>query len=316
MAHDHSDLPHAGDGHSGHAHSGYVAPRNFGYAFAIATALNLALVALQIVYGILADSVALLADAGHNFGDAVGLILAWGAHAMSRWRPTQRYTYGFGSASILAALANAVILLVATGAIAWEAVQRFFEPAEVAGMTVMVVAAAGIVINGLSAWLLAAGTKTDLNIRGAFLHMIADGVVSFGVVVAGAAIVLTGQQWFDPLASLIISGVIVWGTWGLLRNAASMSLAAVPPGVDPSQVRRYLEGLPNVKELHDLHIWAMSTTETAMTCHLVVRDGYPGDAFRVEIAEQLRRRFAIGHPTLQIELGDAGECKLAPDHVV
>jgi cobalt-zinc-cadmium efflux system protein len=314
MAHIHSD--HSGDCHSGHAHSGYVAPRNFGYAFAIATALNLALVALQIVYGILADSVALLADAGHNFGDAIGLILAWGAHTMARWRPTQRHTYGFGSASILAALANAVILLVATGAIAWEAVQRFFQPAEVAGMTVMVVAAAGIVINGLSAWLLAAGTKTDLNIRGAFLHMIADGVVSFGVVVAGAAILLTGQQWFDPLASLIISGVIVWGTWGLLRNAASMSLAAVPPGVDPSQVRCYLEGLPNVKELHDLHIWAMSTTETAMTCHLVVRDGYPGDAFRVEIAEQLRWRFAIGHPTLQIELGDAGECKLAPDHVV
>lgn len=313
---DHRNARHSDAGHSHAEHDHAEGPKNFGRAFAIATALNLALVALQVVYGIVANSVALLADAGHNFGDAIGLVLAWGAHEMSRWRPTPRYTYGFGSASILAALANAVILLVATGAIGWEAVQRFFEPAEVAGTTVMVVAAAAIVINGFSAWLLAAGSNADMNIRGAFLHMVADGVVSLGVVVAGAAIVLTGRQWFDPLMSLIISAVIVWGTWGLLRNAMRMSLAAVPPEIDLSKLRAYLEGLPDVSEVHDLHVWAMSTRETALTCHLVVRNGYPGDAFRIEVADALHDRFGIGHPTVQIELGDAGECKLAPDHVV
>jgi cobalt-zinc-cadmium efflux system protein len=315
--HSHGSHSHASHSHGGHFHAGDDhAPRDFGSAFAIATVLNLALVVLQVVYGILADSVALLADAGHNFGDAVGLILAWGAHTMARWRPTSRYTYGFGAASILAALANSVILLIATGAIMFEAVQRFIEPAEVAGTTVMVVAATAIVINGFSAWLLAAGSKGDLNIRGAFLHMVADGVVSLGVVLAGAAIVLTGRQWFDPLMSLVISAVIIWGTWGLLRSATRMSMAAVPAGIDPSDVRAYLEALADVREVHDLHIWAMSTTETALTCHLIVRNGYPGDTFRHELAEQLRERFRICHPTVQIELGDGGECKLAPDHVV
>jgi cobalt-zinc-cadmium efflux system protein len=313
LADDHHDHVHGGHSHEGHApHEGIV---NFGRAFAIATVLNLGLVALQVVYGVLAHSVALLADAGHNFGDAIGLLLAWGAHAAARLPPTKRYTYGFGSASILAALLNSVILLVATGAIAWEAVQRFFEPGEVAGGTVMVVAAAGIVINGVSALLLAGGAK-DLNVRGAFLHMVADGIVSLGVVIAGAAILVTGWQWFDPAMSLIIAAVIVWGTWGVLRDAACLSLAAVPAGVDPLQVRGYLASLPEVKDVHDLHIWAMSTTETAMTCHLVMHDGYPGDAFRVEIAAELQRRFAIGHPTVQIELQDAGECTLAPDHVI
>jgi cobalt-zinc-cadmium efflux system protein len=312
VAHDHG--AHSGHSHAGHSHG--PAPRHFGRIFAIATVLNLALVVLQVVYGVLAHSVALLADAGHNFGDAIGLLLAWGAYAAGRLPPTKRYTYGFGSASILAALLNSVILLVATGAIAWEAVQRFFEPAEVAGVTVTVVAAAGIVVNGVSALLLATGSKGDLNIRGAFIHMVADGVVSLGVVIAGAAILLTGWQWFDPAMSLIIAAVIIWGTWGVLRDAASLSLAGVPAGLDPAQVRSYLRSLPNVKDVHDLHIWAMSTTETAMTCHLVMQDGYPGDAFRMEIAAELQRRFAIGHPTLQIELQDAGECTLAPDHVI
>jgi cobalt-zinc-cadmium efflux system protein len=312
VAHDHG--AHSGHSHAGHSHG--PAPRHFGRIFAIATVLNLALVVLQVVYGVLAHSVALLADAGHNFGDAIGLLLAWGAYAAGRLPPTKRYTYGFGSASILAALLNSVILLVATGAIAWEAVQRFFEPAEVAGVTVTVVAAAGIVVNGVSALLLATGSKGDLNIRGAFIHMVADGVVSLGVVIAGAAILLTGWQWFDPAMSLIIAAVIIWGTWGVLRDAASLSLAGVPAGLDPAQVRSYLRSLPNVKDVHDLHIWAMSTTETAMTCHLVMQEGYPGDAFRMEIAAELQRRFAIGHPTLQIELQDAGECTLAPDHVI
>jgi cobalt-zinc-cadmium efflux system protein len=312
--HSHSGHSHGPHSHAGHAH--HLASHNFGRIFAIATMLNLGLVVLQVVYGVLAHSVALLADAGHNFGDAIGLLLAWGAHAAGRLPPTRRYTYGFGSASILAALLNSVILLVATGAIAWEAVQRFFEPGEVAGVTVMVVAGAGIICNGVSALLLAAGSKGDLNVRGAFLHMVADGVVSLGVVIAGAAILLTGWQWFDPVMSLIIAAVIVWGTWGVLRDAACLSLAAVPAGVDPLQVRGYLASLPEVKDVHDLHIWAMSTTETAMTCHLVMHDGYPGDAFRIAIAAELQRRFAIGHPTVQIELQDAGECTLAPDHVI
>jgi cobalt-zinc-cadmium efflux system protein len=291
------------------------APADFGRAFAVATALNLALVVLQGVYGVLANSMALLADAGHNLGDVVGLLMAWAAHHLANRDPTSRFTYGFRSASILAALFNAVILLVMTGAIAWEAVQRFFTPADVAGVTVMVVAAIGIVINGLSAWLLMAG-QGDLNVRGAFLHMLADAGVSFGVIVAGGAIVLTGWRWLDPLASLIVSAVIVAGTWGLLREATRMSLAGVPRGIDPLQVRAYLESLPGVTAAHDLHIWAMSTSETALTCHLVMPKGHPGDAFLADISRALHHRFRIGHPTLQIELADAGTCPLASEQVV
>jgi cobalt-zinc-cadmium efflux system protein len=312
-AHSHGEHSHAGHSHAGLAHS--HAPKDFGPAFAIATLLNFALVVTQVVYGVKAQSVALLADAGHNFGDAIGLVLAWGAHALARRRPTRHYTYGFRSASILAALLNAVILLVATGAIALEAFERLFEPAEVAGVTVMVVAAVGILINGLSAWLLRAGAG-DLNVRGAFLHMLADMGVSVGVVVAGAGIVLTGWVWLDPAMSLIVSVVIVWGAWGLLRDAGKMSLAAVPPNIDPMQVRAYLESVSGVEASHDLHIWAMSTTETALTCHLVMPKGHPGDAFLAQRCHELHDRFGIGHVTLQIELGDAGACKLAPDHVV
>jgi cobalt-zinc-cadmium efflux system protein len=319
MSNHHAEHSHAGHAHAGHSHVGHThvhAPRNFGRVFAIAASLNVALVVVQVVYGLLAHSVALLADAGHNFGDVVGLLLAWGAHGLSGRGPTKRYTYGFGSASILAALLNAIILLVATGAIAWEAVHRLLAPAEVAGITVMVVALIGIVINGVSAWLLMAGSKSDLNVRGAFLHMIADAGVSLGVVIVGGGIALTGWLWLDPVMSLVISAVIVWGTWGLLRDAVKMSLAAVPEGIDPLQVRRYLEGRPGVKAAHDLHIWAMSTTETALTCHLVMPNGHPGDAFFAEISHELQHRFAISHPTLQIELEDAGTCALAPDHVV
>jgi len=318
VPHDHAGHSHAGHSHA-HAHAGDShahSPADFGRTFAIATSLNLALVVIQVVYGIIAQSVALLADAGHNFGDAIGLVLAWGAHGLAARTPSSTYTYGFRSASILAALFNAVILLVATGAIALEAVQRMFAPAEVAGVTVMVVAAIGIVINGVSAFLLMAGSKGDLNVRGAFLHMVADAAVSFGVVVAGAMIVLTGWFWVDPVVSLLISAVIVWGTWALLRDAIKLSLAAVPRGIDPFQVRLYLESLPGVKAIHDLHIWAISTTETALTCHLVMPGGHPGDAFLEATSQELHHRFKIGHPTLQIELEDAGACALAPDHVV
>jgi cobalt-zinc-cadmium efflux system protein len=284
--------------------------------FAMATALNLGLVAIQVFYGIVANSVALLADAGHNFGDALGLVIAWGAYVLAKFNPTARYTYGFRSASILAALLNGVILLVATGAIAWEAIGRFFEPHQVAGATVMVVAALGIFINGLSAWLLMAGQKGDLNIRSGFLHMVADAAVSLGVVAAGGLILLTGWNWLDPTVSIAISAVIVWGTWGLLREAIDHSLSAVPSDIDPAAVANYLRKLPGVSEVHDLHIWAMSTTETALTCHLVMPKGHPGDEFLQKLCDQLHDKFKIAHPTVQIELADTGACKLAPDHVV
>jgi cobalt-zinc-cadmium efflux system protein len=314
MAHDHHGPPDHDHSHrgSGHAH----APKDFGAIFAIATALNAALVIAQICFGIAAHSVALLADAGHNFGDALGLLIAWGAHSLAKLNPTSRYTYGFRSASILAALLNGMILLVATGAIAWEAIGRLFEPAQVAGLTVVVVAAAGILINGFSAWLLMAGRKGDLNIRAAFLHMLGDAAVSFGVVIAGALIIVTGWYWLDPAVSIVISLVIVWGTWGLLREAVNQSLGAVPSTIDPREVAKYLTSLAGVTAIHDLHVWAMSTTETALTCHLVIPDGHPGDEFLQELCHELHDKFGIAHPTLQIELANAGVCKLAPEHVV
>jgi len=302
--------------HDYHRHVHGHAPGNFGRMFALVTALNLGLVAVQVLYGVVAHSVALLADAGHNFGDALALVIAWGAHVLAKLNPTARYTYGFRSASILAALINGMILLVVTGAIAWEAIWRFFEPHDVAGTTVVVVAALGILINGFCAWLLMMGEKGDLNIRGAFLHMIADAAVSLGVVVAGGLILLMGWNWLDPTVSLVISGVIVWGTWGLLRKAISHSLDAVPAEIDPSEVAKFLGGLPGVESIHDLHVWAMSTTETALTCHLVMPKGYPGDEFLQKLCDQLHDKFEIAHPTVQIELADTGACKLAPEHVV
>jgi len=314
----HEAHDHAGGGHKhhDHAHSRAHVPNDFGRMFAIATALNLGLVAIQVLYGVIAHSVALLADAGHNFGDALGLVIAWGAHVLSRVNPTPRFTYGFRSASILAALLNSVILLVATGAIAWEAVGRLFAPGEVAGLTVMVVAAVGVAINGFSALLLMSGQGSDLNVRGAFLHLVGDAAVSLGVVVAGGAILLTGWNWLDPTVSIVISALVVWGTSGLLREAVNRSLSAVPLGIDPTGVATYLRDLPGVEAIHDLHVWAMSTTETALTCHLVMPKGHPGDEFLRQLDHQLHHKFRIVHPTIQIELGDAGTCRLAPEHIV
>jgi cobalt-zinc-cadmium efflux system protein len=310
---DHDDDDH--DHNYGHGHD--HAPTDFGRVFAIAATLNVALVVAQVVFGVLANSVALIADAGHNLGDVLGLLMAWGAHGMARWQPTKRYTYGFRSASILAALFNSIILLVATGAIAWEALRRLSGDNDVAGVTVMVVAAAGIVINGVSAWLLMAGREGDLNIRGAFLHMVGDAAISLGVVAAGAAILATGWNWLDPVASLVIAVLIVWGTWGLLREAVMMSLDAVPQGVDGAKVEGYLRSLPGVSEVHDLHIWAMSTTETAMTVHLVRPGAGLDDHLLHDVCHELERRFRISHATLQVEAGDTEhECRLAPDHVV
>ena len=310
-AHGHGHGHDHGHGHGGHSH----APSTFGAAFALATALNIGLVVIQAVYGLLAHSMALLADAGHNAGDVLALVLAWGSHAMSQRHPTERYTYGFRSTSIMAALINATILLVVTGAIAWAAVERLFAPQPVAGVTVMVVAVLAILINGAAAAILARGNKDDLNVYGAFLHLVADAAVSAGVVVAGLIILLTGWLWVDPVASLIISAVIVWSTWGVLRDAAKMSLQSVPPQIDPGAVRIYLQSLPAVAEVHDLHIWPMSTTETALTCHLVMPDGYPEADFIELVYVGLHERFGIGHPTIQIERGDR-PCKLSPAHIV
>jgi len=306
------------EGHQGHDHDpGHVhAPANFGKAFAVGIGLNLTFVAVEFVYGLLANSVALIADAGHNLSDVLGLAIAWIASALSKQAPSSRYTYGLGGSSILAALFNAVLLLVAVGAIGWEAALRLFHPEPVASGTVMIVAAVGIIINGATAWLFASGRKGDLNIRGAFLHMVADAAVSTGVVVAALLILFTGWFWLDPLTSLVIVGVIIWGTWGLLRDSLAMSVDAVPVSIDPQAVRSYLSSCAGVAAVHDLHIWSLSTTESALTAHLVFPGGHPGDEFLLKAATELRQRFGIGHTTLQIEISEETACHLAPDHVV
>jgi cobalt-zinc-cadmium efflux system protein len=278
--------------------------------------LNLALVVAQAVYGVLANSVALLADAAHNFSDVLGLVMAWGATILAKRLPTRRFTYGLRGSSILAALANGAFLLLATGGIAWEAVQRFAHPQPVAGITVIVVATLGIAVNAGTALLFMSGQKGDLNIRGAFLHMAADAVVSLGVVLAGIGIVYTGWLWLDPVTSLVISVVIVVGTWNLLRDSVRLALQAVPEGIEIERVRTYLGGVPGVTEVHDLHIWGMSTTDTALTAHLVMPQGHPGDAFVAGITEHLQMQFNICHATIQVEIDAAHPCAFAPDHVV
>ena len=292
------------------------APANFGTAFAVGIALNLTFVAVEFVYGVMANSMALVADAGHNLSDVLSLAIAWIASVLARRPPSSRFTYGLGGSSIVAALFNAVLLLVAVGAIAWEAILRLFHPEPVASGTVMIVAAVGIVVNGATAWLFASGRKGDLNIRGAFLHMVADAAVSAGVVAAAAVILLTGWLWLDPLTSLVVVGLIVWGTWSLLRDSLAMSVSAVPAAIDPQAVRTYLESCAGVAAVHDLHIWPMSTTETALTAHLVLPGGHPGDEFLMQTTTELKHRFGIGHTTLQIEVSAETACQLAPDHVV
>jgi cobalt-zinc-cadmium efflux system protein len=292
------------------------APASFGTAFAIGISLNLIFVAAEFTYGVLANSVALMADAGHNLSDVLGLAIAWIASVLSKRAPSTRYTYGLGGSSILAALFNAMLLLVAVGAIAWEAVLRLFHPEPVASGTVMVVATGGIIVNGVTAWLFASGRKGDLNIRGAFLHIVADAAVSAGVVIAGLVILYTDWFWLDPLTSLVIVGVIVWGTWSLLRDSLAMSVDAVPASIDPQAVRNYLSSCTGVTAVHDLHIWPLSTTDSALTAHLVFPGGHPGDEFLLTTATELRQRFGIGHTTLQIEISEETACHLAPDHVV
>lgn len=312
--HDHGDPAHAGHGHASHGHS--HAPANFGRAFAIGTALNIGFVGVEATYGLISGSVALLADAGHNLSDVLGLLIAWGAATLAKRSPSGRYTYGLRSSSILAALLNALLLLVAIGVIAVEAVQRFADPSPVAGTTVMVVAGVGILVNGATALLFMSGRKGDLNVRGAFLHMAADAAVSAGVVLAGLAIVLTGRTWIDPVTSLAIVAVVAIGTWGLLRDSVNMSLHAAPSGLDPEEVGAFLEAQDGVAGIHDLHVWPLSTTETALTVHLLVPAGYPGDKFCAEIAAALKKRFAIHHTTIQLETDPNIECVLESDEVV
>lgn len=293
-------MPHH---HTDHDHHNHHHTANYGRAFAVAIVLNMTFVIVEFGYGFVANSTALMADAGHNLSDVLGLVLAWGAAVLARRAPSSRYTYGLRSSSILAALANAMLLLFACGAIAWEALLRFSQPPSVAGMTVSLVAFIGIVVNGLSAWLFMKGSKEDLNIRGAYLHMAADAAVSLGVAVAGIAIMFTQWFWLDPTVSLIIVAVIMISTWGLLHDSLKLALNAVPAHIDLAAVGNYLRSQPGVTDIHDLHVWATSTTETALTVHLVVPEGYPGDEFMDNIRETLEHDFAIQHSTLQMEQG-------------
>lgn len=291
------------------------ADESFGAAFAVGTALNLALVLAELGFGYLSNSLALISDGVHNFSDVVGLLLAWAASRAGKWHPTATRTYGYGRASILAALANAALLLVATGAIAIEAVRRFVEYQPVESNTVAWVAGVGILINAGTALLFMRGRAHDLNIASVFTHMAGDAVLSLGVVVAAVLIGVTGWLWLDPLMSIALAAAIFWSSWSLMRNAMNMALDAVPSDVDPAAVQSYLSGLPGVSEVHDLHIWAMSTTETALTVHLVRSEGKVDDAFLMETAHDLDRRFGIRHSTIQVETGEQA-CRLAPANVV
>lgn len=293
---------------AGHDHDHHHAPADFGTAFLIGTTLNIAFVIVEAVFGILANSTALLADAGHNLSDVFGLLVAWGGAALVKRRPSPRFSYGLKKSSILAALINALVLLVAVGAIITEAIQRLSHPETADGIVVMQVAAVGIVINGLTAWLFARGREHDINIRGAFLHMVADAAVSGAVVVAGYLIYMTGERWIDPVVSLVVAAFILWGTWSLLTESVSMTLAGVPKGIDPDQVSQALSKLPGVEDTHHLHIWALSTTETALTVHLVVDQDVNRDMILRQARAYVHQLFGISHSTIQVEHQEAGHC--------
>jgi cobalt-zinc-cadmium efflux system protein len=298
--HDHAHHDHAHHDHaSGHAHGMPIEGVNL--RMGIAVALNLAFVVIEGGFGFLSNSVALIADAGHNLSDVLGLVCAWGALLLGRRPPGAKFTYGLGRSSVLAALVNAVLLLLACGAIAWEAASRLGAPPPVAGRTVMAVAAIGIVLNGISAWMLHAGSHGDLNRRSAYIHMLSDAAVSAGVVLSGLAIVLTGWSLLDPIVSLVIVTVILVSTWRLLRDSLTLSLDGVPASVNSSAVMSYLADQRGVTDVHDLHIWALSTTSVALTAHLVVPDRGAEDALLTSLTPDLKRRFRIQHATLQIE---------------
>ena len=318
--HRHGADEHASHEHGAHAHGGHGhahAPASFGTAFAAGVALNTGFVAAQVFYGLAAHSMALLADAVHNLGDVFGLLIAWGSVVLAQRVPTATRTYGWGRGTILASLINAVVLLISSGAIALEAIRRFAEPAPVGGGTVMVVAAIGILINGATALMFMRGRKDDLNIRGAFMHMAADAGVSAGVVLAGLLIAATGWLWLDPATSLMIVVVIVAGTWGLLRDSANLALDAVPGGVDLAAVETALRALPGVIDVHDLHVWGLSTTDIALTVHLVCDEPEDGATLTRQACEAMSTGFGIRHATIQIETRALAEaCALRPAHVI
>ena len=318
--HDHDDHDHSGHDHSGHSHGhgghGHShAPPDSLRAFAIGAGLNLGFVIVEAGFGLMSGSLALLADAGHNLSDVLGLLLAWGAAWLSRRAPTPKRTYGYGRSSILAALANATLLLVATGGIILEAFGRLAAPAPIETGVVMIVALVGVGVNIGTALLFMAGRKGDLNVRGAFVHMVADGAISLGVVIAGAVIALTGWLWLDPVVSLVISAAIIIGTWGLLKDSVNLAMDMVPEGIDPAAVEAYLTGRPGVSEVHDLHIWGLSTTSVALSAHLVRPGAALDDDFLSETCAELKARFGIAHPVLQVEEGRM-QCALAPKDVV
>lgn len=278
---------------------------DYNRAFAVGVILNVGFVIVEAVFGVMSDSLALLTDAGHNLSDVLGLLLAWGAATLAKRRPSPRRTYGFSRATIIASVFSGMLLMGAVGAIGWEAVNRLVEPAQPAGKTIMIVAAIGVVINTVTALFFLSGKDHDLNIRGAFLHMAADAIVSLGVVISGALILFYGMNWIDPVISLVIAAVILLSTWSLLRDSLNLAVDAVPRNVDPEAVREYLASLPGVRALHDLHIWPMSTTDTALTAHLVM-DVFPdSDHFLSDVAKVLETRFSIEHPTIQMERYDS-----------
>ena len=308
-------MPHE---HHGHAHE-HQGRKHQGHerAYAVGIALNLGFVAIESVYGMLSHSMALLADAGHNLSDVLALALAWGAGVLGRREPSHRFTYGLGSSTILAALVNAMLLMLGVGGIAVEAVQRLMNPVPVAATTVIWVALCGTVVNAVTALFFLRDREHDLNVRGAFLHMAADAAVSLGVVLAAVGMLYSGWAWLDPVMSLAVAAVIVGSTWDLLRDSVNLSLHAVPPRIDTGLIRGYFSGLAGVAEFHDLHIWGMSTTEAALTVHLVMPGGHSGDHFIAQVANELHASFGIGHATIQVETGDERHpCPLAPDDVV
>ena len=305
--HDHDDEHEHSHGIGGHHH--HEAPTNFSKAFAIGIGLNTVFVIAEIIYGIKANSLALIADAGHNIGDVLGLILAWIAAYLGTKKPNAKFTYGLKSSSILAALTNSIILLIAIGGIGWEAVRRFSETGEIAGQTVIVIALLGVVINGITAFLFMSGSKHDLNIKAAFLHMAADAAISLGVAVSGVIIIYTGLNWIDPTISLIICGIIGLSTIGILKESMDLMLKAVPKNIDITAVRKFIESHENITQVHDLHIWAISTNEAALSAHIVVKDGAKIAELIHNLNHDIKDKFGISHSTIQAEQEVCGfEC--------
>ena len=313
MSHDHDQHHHDQDRHDHDEHGHHHAPSTFGLTFAIGVVLNGGFVIGEVIYGLLINSVALLADAGHNLFDVLGLLAAWAAAHLATRAPSARYTFGLKGSTILAALFNSVLLLVAVGAIGWEAIQRLYQPVQVPGLWVMAVAAIGIATNGITALLFMRERQDDINMRGAYLHMLGDALVSAGVVAAGFLMLKTGWLWLDPLTSLAIVAVIIYSSWSLLSESLAMTLNAAPASVNPAAVRALLAAQKGVASVHDLHIWAMSTTDTALTAHLFMPQGHPGDEFITHVTDELKHYHRIAHATLQIETNPATQCNLHCD---